>query len=259
MSSNGGLWLRQRSHELVLAGALLTRLPMPRLPAELLARPGDGAWAYPLVGLLVGGAAGVAYWTSALLGLPGSLGALAALAVSCAMTGCLHEDGLADFADGIGGGRTKASKLEIMRDSRIGTYGTVSLILSFTARYAAISVLSPVQGCLALVVTHMMSRGLLGVIFRTLEPARGDGLSAAAGKPRMAGVAFAILLPVAAAALFLSPLVALAITVAAGTAVLGLAWLAHRHIGGHTGDVFGAGEQVAEIATLWTLASLAVG
>lgn len=256
MNSANRSWLTTRWHELVLAGSLLTRFPMPRLPADLLARPGDSVWAFPLVGAVVGACGGVVFWCSSVIGLPAGCGAVAALATTCLVTGCFHEDGLADMVDGIGGGRTREAKLEIMRDSRVGTYGAVALILSLAGRWVALGALLPIAGFIALIVAHTMGRGLLGIIFLTLSPARSEGLGASTGKPSGTAILLALAGPFAMALLLLSPVDALVVTIAAGTAVFLVSWLAYRYLGGHTGDVFGAAEQGGEIAALWALVGL---
>ena len=117
----------------------------------------DGAiaratWALPLAGLLVGLAGAFAYKVASRFGLTPNLAALLALATTTLITGALHEDGLADTADGLGGGRTRDRKLQIMRDSRIGTYGVCALILSFGLRWNALATIaSPWMVMLALV------------------------------------------------------------------------------------------------------------
>src|SRR6056297_3491159 len=113
--------------DLVSAAMLLTRLPVRGMPT---ARAADAAWAWPLVGLAVGLPAGVVGMAVAAAGLPGGLAAAAALTVSIVLTGALHEDGLADCADGFWGGFDRARRLEIMRDSAIGSYGVLALGLS---------------------------------------------------------------------------------------------------------------------------------
>ncbi|TIX74944.1 MAG: adenosylcobinamide-GDP ribazoletransferase, partial [Mesorhizobium sp.] len=104
------------------------------------------------------------------------------LAATLLATGCMHEDGLSDVADGFGGGKTREKKLEIMRDSRIGAYGACALGLSLLIRWSVLSEFgSPVQVLVALIAAHAASRGLLGAFMRLLPPARSDGLSADAG------------------------------------------------------------------------------
>ena len=116
--------LRLRTVELQLAFALLTRLPIGRLPDKV-PKTGDAAWAFPLVGFVIGGISGAAFLFCGAF-LPPMPAAFIAIATGIALTGALHEDGLADVADGFGGGQDRSTKLDIMRDSRIGTFGIVA-------------------------------------------------------------------------------------------------------------------------------------
>ena len=118
----------RRRTELVSAFGLLTRLPVADLtPPGDYADPARAVWAYPLAGLAVGLIGGLVYWLAAALAIPPMIAGVLALGAMVLATGGLHEDGLADTADGLGGGRDKARKLEIMRDSRIGSYGVIAL------------------------------------------------------------------------------------------------------------------------------------
>src|SRR5690606_40192087 len=111
------------------------------------------------------------------LGLPSGPAAALALAAAMLMTGCLHEDGLSDVADGIGGGSTRERKLEIMRDSRIGSYGTAALVISLLLRWSALAALAgPAQVFAAFIAAHCASRALPGALMHVLPPARADGL-----------------------------------------------------------------------------------
>ncbi|WP_052711642.1 adenosylcobinamide-GDP ribazoletransferase [Elstera litoralis] len=106
-----------------LALMFLTRLPVPINPAPEASEIAEAGDMFPLVGTLIGAATGAVFWGLSTLGLPPLVAAATALAAQLLLTGALHEDGLADMADGFGGGFTRARKLEIMRDSRLGTYG----------------------------------------------------------------------------------------------------------------------------------------
>ena len=223
---------------------LLTRLPVARLtrlyPAERAC-----VWAYPLVGALVGGAGAAVLWAALALRVPPAIAAILALAATMALTGALHEDGLADMADGFGGGATPARKLEIMRDSRIGSYGTLALILSVGVRVAALSACS--HPALALLLAGVLGRGAMVGVLATMGPARSDGLTARLGDagrlPILAGIA------IAAAASLLAP----AALLAAALAAYAVMRLARRQVGGYTGDVLGAAEQCVECAVLIVL------
>jgi adenosylcobinamide-GDP ribazoletransferase len=234
-----------------------TRLPLPH--AEPIER-GDVAragWTFPLVGALVGGIGALAYGLALELKLPPLLAAALALAATLLLTGCLHEDGLADTVDGFGGSRYRERKLDIMRDSRLGTYGACALVMSLVLRIAAVAAIaSPAAAALALVASHAGARATLPAFMRFVPPARPDGLSAQAGQPSPPCVAIALLLGAAVLGAALG-LVAAAIAVVLAAAVwIVMAWLSVRQIGGQTGDVLGALEQANEIVILLTAVAL---
>lgn len=244
--------------EFTAALIFLTRLPIPwrgRWPDDLDRRA--LAW-FPIVGALIGAAGGLAFWGLDGIGLPPALSALLTVAGLMLLTGALHEDGLADVADGFGGGRDKARKLEIMKDSRVGTYGAAALVLSLATRVAALSVIAqPRYVALALIGAHAFSRGLLPLLKLALPDARATGLSAATGKPDSARALAALVVGFVFAATCLGKLALpgggfmglLVMAVAAGGVVL-VGWLAQRQVGGVTGDVLGAAQQVSELAFL---------
>jgi adenosylcobinamide-GDP ribazoletransferase len=187
--------------------------------------------------------------------MPPLLAAVWTLVASMTMTGALHEDGLADTADGFGGGRTPVRKMEIMRDSAIGSYGALALLLSTAARVAAIASLDrPLIVMTAMIVAGMLGRGGILLLMSVLTPARNDGLGAAMGKPLVMSAVLGLALAVAVSVSFL-PIRTSAAAVLLGTsAPLLLAKLAQRQIGGYTGDVLGAGEVVTECVVLTVLA-----
>lgn len=237
----------RRADEIRLAFLLLTRLPVRPIAGEAPSMAGS-SWAWPVVGLAVGATASLACLAALWVGLPPVMAALAALAASVLVTGGMHEDGLADLADGFGGGRTREQKLEIMRDSRTGSYGVIALVLALGVRAAAITTLIAADGSvLALVALAAASRAALPAAIVLMPAARVDGLGrAAAGiDPVPARTAAVIgilcLLPLGLGA---AVVVALAITFAA----LAVARLAMRQIGGQTGDVLGTMQQTAECA-----------
>src|SRR6202167_740172 len=135
-------WLKQRADDLRASILFLTRLQYgPTLPVggAAIAR---AAWAFPIAGVLVGLVGAVVYLFAHRLGLPSWPAAALSVAATMAVTGCLHEDGLADTADGFGGGQTQELKLDIMRDSRIGTYGVCALVLSILLRVSTLASLA---------------------------------------------------------------------------------------------------------------------
>ncbi len=160
--------------ELVTAFALLTRLPMPRAVEVNVARC---VWAFPIVGLVVNGMAAGVYWLLRSAGAPSWIAACWAVGVLLLLTGALHEDGLADTADGFGGGTTRDRKLEIMRDSRIGTYGALAVLLALMIRVGAIVALNtPARVAEGLIAAGMLSRAGILLVPLLRPPARNDGL-----------------------------------------------------------------------------------
>ena len=251
----GGIDVGGLLTDLAVAIAFYTRLPLrPGTPVDgaALAR---ASWCAPLVGALVGALAGLAYWIGYRLNLPPFVCATLAVAAGMLLTGCLHEDGLADTADGFGG-ETRERALDIMRDGRIGAFGTCALIICLTLRIGAVTDLPRAAlVAWALVGAHAAARGILPAFMRLVPPARSDGLSAAAGAPAreqaaVAAVIGIVLLWIALG--FKSAVVALILMVI-GAAVM--AWLARRKIGGQTGDVLGAVEQVGETLVLLVTAA----
>ncbi|KAA0598059.1 adenosylcobinamide-GDP ribazoletransferase [Azospirillum lipoferum] len=247
------------TQDAALALVFLTRLPFPPLgPLNGPLAEGTSARAmgwFPLVGALVGLVGGAVFAAAAALHLPPLAGALLALAATVRMTGGLHEDGAADVADGFGGGRDPARKLEIMRDSRVGSYGVLALVFSVGIRAAALAALPVPAAVAAMVAAGALSRCGLAAMARVLSPARRDGLAAAQGKPAMTTVLLALVFGIAVAAAVLGGL-ALPTLAASLLAVAAVATLARKQIGGQTGDVFGAAQQVAEAAVLLTLSAL---
>lgn len=242
--------------ELRVATGFLTRLPVrwpDAAPADALAR---SMRVFPLVGAGIGLAAGLAWALALGLGTPHLVAALLALAAQALLTGALHEDGLADVADGFGGGRDRDRTLEIMRDSRIGSYGTLALVLSVGLRAAALAAIaSPWAGVAALAAAGAVSRATCPALLAWLPPARTDGLGAGAGRAPSEALAVALGLAACFALLLLGLGHGLAALVLAALPAWALAGLARRRIGGHTGDVLGAAQQLAEVAVLCAAAA----
>ncbi len=222
------------------AFSLLTRLPVGWLwPRDAVPSAARAVWAYPLVGLVIGGLAGAANTALHWLGVPSSLSAVWTVAVLLLITGALHEDGLADTADGFGGGRTRARKLEIMRDSRIGTYGAVALVVSLGARAAAIFALHG-HATAALMATCALARSGSLLVVESNAPARSDGLGAGLAPGSAASALVAAALALAAGFILLPLATAILATLLTASAGWGMACFARRQIGGYTGDVLGA-------------------
>ena len=250
---------RQALVQVQVAMMLLTRLPAGTLSSPV-PKLADAAWAFPVVGLVVGALSAMGLAMALWFGLPPELAAGGALIISVLATGGLHEDGLADLADGFGGGHTRARKLEIMRDSRIGSYGTLALILSVGMRWQALAVVaavSPVSAVSAIIAVAMISRAGLPAIMVAMPPARDDGLGRSASGGDWTSAAIAAAIGAAAAMVLLRPGMGLGAALVAMVVLAGLGALALRQIGGQTGDVLGAGQQVSEIAVWLMVAAMA--
>lgn len=251
--------MRERLAEARMALMLLTRLPAGQL-AEPLPSVKACLWAFPLVGLLVGGVGALVGLAALRAGLPPLMAAALVLGAQMLITGALHEDGLADMADGLGGGRDKAHALDIMRDSRLGSYGTLILLLSVLLRAVGIATL--LQGgaaLLALPALAAASRAAMGVLLVALPPARADGLGHGAAT---SAAPLSLIVTLVLGALVLLALglhAALAVLAAMALAVFTVGWLARRKICGQTGDILGATQQASEVAGLVVLSASALG
>jgi adenosylcobinamide-GDP ribazoletransferase len=237
------------------ATAFLTRLPMPHPQGPMPPNFVRAHRMFPVVSALIGAAVGLICLALRYLGVPDLAAAALALGASAILTGALHEDGLADVADGFGGGRDRAAKLEIMRDSRLGTYGALILLVSFAAKLSALAAIPDGFVVPGLIAAHALARGILPFMSLNMPYARNDGLARNAGQPDTSTAAIAAILALILALLSLSWSNALLSALVAGLSGLGIAWLAQRQIGGQTGDVLGGAEQVGETAILVLLAA----
>ena len=240
-------WSRQAR----LAVAFLTRLPIGGAGETEPGALARAAWAFPLAGILVGIIGGIVFVIGDRLGLPINAMALLAVAATVLVTRGLHEDGLADTIDGLGGGSDRETALAIMRDSRTGAFGVLALVFSVGLRVAALAALPvPQIGVSALVAAHTVSRGLLPTLMLWLDPARGDGLGAEAGRPSPPGATAAALIGLLVAIVMLGLGRGIVAMLLSAIAMTVLASMARRRIGGYTGDVLGAAQQVGEIVML---------
>jgi len=237
------------------ATAFLTRIPAPR-PADRAGFLADAAWTFPLVGAGIGAVCALAFLVAQLLRLGDWPAALLAVLAGLALTGALHEDGLADTADGFLGGQDREQRLAIMRDSRHGTFGVLAIVLSVLLRAAALAEIGEaVQGGLALIAAHATSRAALPFAMRSLAPARAEGLGAAAGRPPLPLAVGALVIGLTIALTALGPEHGAMAIVLAGAVLFGLGVVARHRIGGYTGDVLGAFQQIGEIVMLLTAAA----
>jgi adenosylcobinamide-GDP ribazoletransferase len=236
-----------------------TRLPFPSAASgsepHSLANFSRAVRMLPVAGGLVGALAAIAMAAASRFGFPPPLAAPLAICSLVLLGGAMHEDGLADCADGFFGGATRERKLEIMRESQLGTFGAVALVFSLYLRAASLALIADEsQGiaCAVLIGAAALSRAALLMPLALLPPARENGAGFAAGEPERAALVVAACLAVVFA---LAPVVAgayLARSLAGIAAATGAAYaivlLARKQIGGQTGDVAGAAQQFSEIA-----------
>jgi adenosylcobinamide-GDP ribazoletransferase len=243
--------------DLRIALSLCTRLPVGPSAAAGDSGVARASWAFPVAGLVVGLAGAIVYWFTSRASVPPLPASALAVATTMLVTGAMHEDGLADTADGFGGGKTREQKLQIMRDSRIGTYGACALMVSLMLRWSALAeIADPRLVTIALIAAHVSARATLPAFMCLVPPARTDGLSSDAGQPP----------PQSAVIAFVLGTICLFACFGASGAMLGLLMLAlislllmalaKAQVGGQTGDVLGALEQAGEALILLIAASL---
>ena len=229
----------------------LTRVPVGDCDADVAAAP---PW-FPFVGALVGALVGLVFVGAWPLVAP-ALAAVLAVATGALVTGAFHYDGLADMADAFGGGWSPAQRLEILKDSRHGTYGVMAIVLVVVAQVIALATLGPAQGFAALVAAHTLGRAGAVVLMMSLPIARPDGLGADYTERlrrgnAIGGIVVGALLATIAMGWWVMPAIA---AVAVTTVAVGV--LAHRKIGGIVGDVLGAAEQMGETVVLIVAAAV---
>ncbi len=243
--------LSRRIDEARLALTFLTRLPAGRI-ADPVPSLAEARWAYPLVGLVVGGIGWAAQHGSLALGLGALASAFVALAAMALVTGGLHHDGLADFADGVGGGRDRDHCLEIMRDSRIGSYGVLALLFAVALGGSALAAFA---GGAPLALFLMLGVGSRLAMLATLDlmpPVRSNGLGHLASRRRV-GAWWPGLVAVTGIGLF-GGLSLWLVLPGIALATLVMARLAHRRLGGQTGDVLGAVQLTSDVLG-WLMAA----
>lgn len=253
VENQAGSFFRVHWGELVTAVGFFTRLPWTlKADHPTLAQ---GAWAFPLAGALVGLAGALAACLGAWVGVPDLASAFLAIGAMVVASGALHEDGLSDTADGMGA-FTRERALDIMRDSRLGTYGAVALLVIVGLRAGAL------MGLIAsghiwgpIIVAAAFGRTGCAVMLFLLDPARKDGLGVTSGRPTRKTLLVALALPVGLAALLLPGFGGLVALFMGSLPVFWLAWQAKRRLGGQTGDVTGAASLLAETMVLLALSA----
>jgi adenosylcobinamide-GDP ribazoletransferase len=250
--------LRRLPDDTLTALAFFSRVPVPRTGSDFDLKTSAAGW--PVAGLVLAIGPALVLLVARAADFPPLVAAALALALLTALTGAMHEDGLADTCDGFGGGATRLDKLAIMQDSRLGTFGALALIFTIAVRLAGLSAvaLHSGAGALALLCVAVASRALALWHWNATLPARTNGMAHAAGRPDWLSLATGLGVgAVAAFILLLGFGMAALIGLLMAAAAIGLfSQLASRQIGGHTGDTIGAAQQIAE-ALLF--AGLAIG
>ena len=252
-------WIGIRLAELQLAFMLLTRLPAGTLTSQL-PELAHARWAFPIVGCIVGGIIAASYIILSLLLLPSFAAAILAITAGLFSTGAIHEDGLADCADGFGGGQNREKKLAIMRDSAIGSYGTLSLIIIMGLRISLLSMLpAKLEIVTPIIICAVISRYAMVGYLCLLPAARQDGLGNQASGNQTSGDNISALLLAGLIALpaFVIGAFGLIYVIIAIVSVA-LIWgvIAKYKLGGQTGDVCGAGQIICETAGWLIIATI---
>ncbi len=252
--------IRDEAVIFLLAVQFLTRLPVPRgigfSPERLSAAPRY----YPLVGMIVGVICAGFFFAATTI-FPNIVAVILAVAVGVLVTGAFHEDGLADTFDGIGGGATKERALSIMKDSRIGVYGTIALVLVLLIKIASLSSIQPHIAVIGLIAAHGVSRYSSVLVIATSHYVRDDGT----GKHTAPGISsgglivatMTAVICVAGIAFWLSPVAALWCLIGLCIGHILMRLIVERKIGGYTGDTLGAVQQSSEMGIYLGLAAWA--
>lgn len=241
-----------------------SRLPVPRAAGPQESRFRSALRATPVAGAVIGAASAIVLVICMLAGLPPLVAAAVCVAATAGLTGALHEDALADVADGFGGGGSRERKLEIMRDSAIGSFGVSALCLALLIRVSAIGALASAPNgsstaAFAVIAAAAVSRGAGVSVLGLLDPARSDGLGHMAGRLSRETLRQLILAAAAAGGLPLLlgiglwPMIVALASAAAATRIM--IALARKQIGGQTGDVAGATQQVVDCTVLIAILS----
>ena len=258
--------VRYQLRLLLLALQFFTRIPVVGAVAQWVGYTPEmlraSARFFPLIGLMIGAAAALVFWLCAQLWSPW-IAAILTLIFSALLTGAFHEDGLADYADGIGGGTTTARALEIMKDSRIGSYGALALCLATALKLAALGTMATALAPVALILAHLIGRVCACCVLARLSYVRDDAsskskpLSDSMRAAEFAFVLFTLLSTLTLVWLWQPNLLEYlgAALILSGICTLVIARQMLRCIGGFTGDALGAVEQLGECAVLLAFAS----
>ena len=255
--------IRNELKTLALAVHFLTRIPTPFEIDYSTERLNAASRYYPIVGAFIGTVAALAFGI-ANLALPTIIAVLIATAATAFLTGAFHEDGLADTFDGISGAYDRARSLEIMTDSRIGTFGALALIIVISTKVAALSSLPDTTTIITtLIAAHIISRTSTVIVMATSRYAKTDGIAGPQDqtfKPintiNTIIATLTALITTATVAFFLTPIAALLATAGAITGHILIRLYFQPRLGGHTGDTLGATQQITELAIYIALATI---
>lgn len=252
-SSSKNSLLKQQLELLLIAVGFFTRIPVPNTLDFSQQKLNQAGRYFSLVGWFVGGTCALAYWLLSQV-LPSDIAILGTMVVSVLLTGCFHEDGLADTCDGFGGGWEKQQKLSIMKDSRLGTYGAVAIWMVLTVKYMSLVQIETVVT--SLLVAHVLSRALATSMIFHLPYVSGEKTSKV--KPLAELLTFkelAINLLIAAFSLLLVSDIVWLLLIVLGFVYYSLKILYLRQIGGFTGDTLGAAQQISEVSIYLVIVS----
>ena len=248
-------FLRTELHAMAAAVMFFTRVPVPAgwgATREDLQR---AAAYFPLVGWFVGGVAALAWWLGAQV-WPPLVASGVSLAATLLLTGAFHEDGFADVCDGFGGGYTKERVLEIMRDSRVGAFGAIGVVMMLGLKWQAVAALPVAFAPALLVAAHVLSRTVSVSLMAVLDYVREDAAKAKPLATQLSGGQLWLALVTGVAACALLPVkIWWTIPVLVVTQLVLACWF-KRRIGGYTGDCLGAAQQVAEVIFYLTVLAL---
>ena len=245
--------------ELHTVWIFFTRLPWPgdfglgKAPNTV--KLSAAARAFSFGGIVVGGLSAGVLYIGAALGLHPLAASILGLGAGMLVSGAIHEDGLGDVFDGFGGGASKAKKLEIMSDSRIGTYGMLALIIVTGLKAALLAGFpSPGLAAGALFVANVLPRSGLAMMMVILKPAKKSGLGHGAGIPKKEDAIISIIIGALVAVLVFGPGTGIATAAVSALGLGAVGFVAKHQIGGLSGDVLGAAEQIGESFVLLALA-----
>ena len=244
-------WLRKQVNLLLIAVSFFTRIPIPAWVEFDSDKLNKASRYFGVVGLIVGGISAAVFWLSQFI-LPNGVAVILAIITSVLVTGGFHEDGLADTADGFGGGWKVADKLKIMKDSRIGTYGTLALGLTLLLKWqllVEIALYSPLKAAIALIVAHPLSRVVAAsMIFSEQYVTEDDGSkSKPLAQHQHINDLLILCLSGFAVLACLNGMVAFVLLLSLVAIRQLLIWGFNRQIGGYTGDTLGAAQQISEL------------